>query len=81
MSRWPRVKEILADALALTPEARPAYLVEACAADPELRCEVESLLAANREAALSFPRRPGYPRAWSPPTAPPGCSTLASPRC
>jgi serine/threonine-protein kinase len=44
--RFRVVHRVLADALELPPEARDAYLGEACAGDPDLRTEVESLLAA-----------------------------------
>lgn len=44
--RWQRLKHLLADALELPPDARPAYLDQHCAADPALRRELESLLAA-----------------------------------
>ena len=42
--RWQEVKQLLAAALEIEPEERPAYLDQACA-DVELRREVESLLA------------------------------------
>jgi serine/threonine protein kinase len=44
--RWQQVKEVLAEALARPSEERRAYLDESCA-DPSLRREVESLLAAH----------------------------------
>jgi serine/threonine protein kinase len=56
--RWQRVKEVLADALMRPAEARPAFLDEACAADPELRREVESLLASETEADAFLSRGP-----------------------
>ena len=51
--RWQRVRTILEDALELPPNKRSHYLEKACAGDPELREEVDSLLA-YREAAESF---------------------------
>jgi len=42
---WRRVESILNDALDLRAEERPAFLDGACAGDPDLRREVESLLA------------------------------------
>jgi serine/threonine protein kinase/tetratricopeptide (TPR) repeat protein len=42
--RFERAKDIIADALARLPEARRAFLDDACGADLELRAEVESLL-------------------------------------
>jgi eukaryotic-like serine/threonine-protein kinase len=47
VERWQRVKEVFAEALD-TPD-RSAYLSGACRDDPELRAEVESLLAAHAE--------------------------------
>ena len=45
--RWRRVEEILDTALPLEPSARAAYLDRACVGDPELRKEVDSLIAAH----------------------------------
>jgi serine/threonine protein kinase len=50
--QWARVREILHEALSLAPEARPAYLDTACAADAGCRAEVESLLAAALRSAF-----------------------------
>jgi serine/threonine-protein kinase len=50
MSTWPRVKEVLGLALEATPDQRGALLDAHCAGDPELRAEVESLLAADADA-------------------------------
>jgi hypothetical protein len=44
---WSRVKTILADALDVSADARPAYLDAACAGDASLRREVESLIVAQ----------------------------------
>ena len=46
--RWRRVEPIFDQALDLAGEARRAYLDTACG-DPELRAEVEALLAADRD--------------------------------
>jgi ABC-type amino acid transport substrate-binding protein len=43
--RWLREKDVFAAAVDLRPEARPAYLAQACAGDPALRAGVEALLA------------------------------------
>ena len=52
--QWPKIKEIVGAALERGPEARSAFLDEACLHDGELRAEVESLLAAHADAgALS----------------------------
>jgi non-specific serine/threonine protein kinase/serine/threonine-protein kinase len=44
---WGEVDRVMAAVLELPEEARPAYLAERCAHSPELRAEVESLLAAD----------------------------------
>jgi serine/threonine protein kinase/tetratricopeptide (TPR) repeat protein len=57
---WSKVKEIFGAALEREPAARSAWLDEACAGDPALRAEVESLLAAHAQPnALSNPPWPG----------------------
>ncbi len=47
MERWRSVKELLATALDLPPEARRDFLAGACADRPDLKPEVERLLAAE----------------------------------
>ena len=47
---WEDVKQIVDTCLDLDPRARDAHLAALCAADPALRAEVESLLAAYDEA-------------------------------
>jgi eukaryotic-like serine/threonine-protein kinase len=54
---WQRVKDVFQGAFARAPEGRAAFLDAACAADAELRGEVESLLASHQEAG-SFLSRP-----------------------
>jgi non-specific serine/threonine protein kinase/serine/threonine-protein kinase len=49
--RWQRVKEVFGAARERSAEAREAFLAEACGDDAELRREVASLLAAEREAS------------------------------
>ncbi|MGA8367775.1 MAG: protein kinase domain-containing protein [Candidatus Acidiferrales bacterium] len=51
--RWQEIKKLLAAALERTPEGRAAYLDQACA-EPEMRREVESLLAAHEQADTAF---------------------------
>ncbi len=52
---WQKIKQIVGDALELSPGQRPEFLDQACAQSPELRAEVESLLSAHAEAdGLSF---------------------------
>ena len=54
--KWEKIKEVLGAALDRAPAERAAYLDEACTLDPELRAEVESLVAAHAQAgALSEP--------------------------
>ena len=48
--RWQRVKAIFHAAVETDPEARAEFLRESCGNDEELRNEVESLLAADRDA-------------------------------
>jgi tetratricopeptide (TPR) repeat protein len=50
--RWQRIKQLFGDANVLAPEARGAFLDEACDGDADLRTEVESLLAHSREGAI-----------------------------
>jgi eukaryotic-like serine/threonine-protein kinase len=51
--RWQEVKKILAEALERPPTERSAYLDRACA-EPEVRREVESLIAAHEGASSGF---------------------------
>ncbi len=48
--RWRLVEPILDKALELEPGARSTFLARACAGDPRLRAEVETLLAADEHA-------------------------------
>ena len=53
-------EEIFHEALALSlPEARAAYLEQACAGDPAMRASIEALLRAN-EGASGFMGRPAH---------------------
>ena len=45
--RWQRVEEVVSEALEHEPSQRAAFLDEACAGDPQLRREAESLLYAH----------------------------------
>jgi eukaryotic-like serine/threonine-protein kinase len=54
---WKRVEAVLNEALELRPEDRSAYLDRACAGDPELRREVDSLLA-TVDKSLGFIEQP-----------------------
>lgn len=50
LERWERVEDLFREALELDPEKRLSWLREAAGEDEELLLEVESLLAADREA-------------------------------
>lgn len=50
LERWERVEDLFREALEIEPEARDRWIREATGGDKELREEVESLLAADREA-------------------------------
>ena len=51
---WPKIKEILGAALERAPGERGPFLDQACERQPELKAEVESLLAARAEADALF---------------------------
>ena len=55
--RWAKIDRLLDQAMEQAPEARAAFLAEACAGDDELRREVESLLEAysQNDTFLSTP--------------------------
>ncbi len=55
--RWQEVKKVLAAALEREAGERAAYLAQVCA-DPSLRGEVESLIAAHEQAGRSFMEQP-----------------------
>jgi TolB-like protein len=55
--RWQEVKKVLAAALERAPGERHAYLDHACA-EPDLRREVESLIAAHEQAQTNFLAQP-----------------------
>ena len=56
VSSWERVKELLHQAVALAPEARAKFLDEVCAADADLRAELDSLLLADAQVSEQLPR-------------------------
>ncbi|MEZ5988440.1 MAG: serine/threonine protein kinase [Planctomycetota bacterium] len=61
--RWARVKDLFRAARELPEERRERFLVEACADDPDLRREVESLLRHDRpETILAAEGPPRPPR-------------------
>ncbi len=74
-TRWQRVKDVFADAVMRAPEARGAFLDDACGTDDELRREVESLLA-SEEPAGSFLSRPAVEVEPEEPVPPPRLSRV-----
>ena len=48
--QWQRIDSVFSGALPLPPDAQRVYLDKSCASDPDLRAEVERLLAASAEA-------------------------------
>lgn len=52
--RWQQLKQIFQSALERNPAERPAFLSRACADDPALRSEVESLLSSHDQAGDSI---------------------------
>src|SRR5215204_5686390 len=52
--RWLQLKQIFQSALERNPAERPAFLSRACADDPALRGEVESLIASHEQAGDSI---------------------------
>ena len=55
---WQRVKQVLDEAIALEASERNGFLDEACAGDPELRREVDSLLSSHEQAGTGFLKNP-----------------------
>jgi len=58
VASWEQVKELLHQAVSLEPEARAKFLAEVCAADPDLRAELDSLLSAEAQLSEHFMRSP-----------------------
>ena len=58
--RWQRAKQLFAEARESAPAQRSEFLEGACAGDPALRAEIESLLAEERDMGdfLSSPAIP-----------------------
>lgn len=56
--RWQLVKQLLDEAIALNDSERGSYLEGACAADLELKGEVESLLSSHEQAGTGFLKSP-----------------------
>lgn len=56
--RWQQIRELLHSAMQLEPARRGAYLERQCRADPSLRSDVDSLLAADEALRSSFLESP-----------------------
>jgi eukaryotic-like serine/threonine-protein kinase len=56
--RWQEIRTVLEAALQMDSEKRLAYLDQACSSDQSLRREVESLLAAGKQAQTGFLKSP-----------------------
>jgi serine/threonine protein kinase len=56
--RWLQLKSAFDEALQLDPSQRPGYIDEICALDPELRKEIQSLLAAHGQVSDVFLNTP-----------------------
>ena len=69
IERWHEIKDKLDAVLKLAPEHRPAYLDQVSTADPELRRELESLIASHEQAGTDFLNVPP-PQAAADPIAP-----------
>src|SRR5215510_5330765 len=52
--RWQQVKQIFQSAIERSPAERDGFISEACANDPELRREVESLISSHDQAGESI---------------------------
>src|SRR5260221_4112460 len=59
VDRWQQLKDVFQQALECPLETRRAFLDKACAGDPTLRGEVESLLASHAESE-GFLSQPGF---------------------
>ena len=57
-ARWLQLKSAFDEALQLDPAQRPGYIDEICALDPELRKEIESMLAAHEQVSDVFLNTP-----------------------
>jgi len=68
--RWQQVKQLLDGAIALDDAERGPYLERVCAADYELRREVESLLSSHEQAGTGFLNSPALNLQQAPPAGP-----------
>ncbi|HUA62427.1 MAG TPA: protein kinase, partial [Verrucomicrobiae bacterium] len=61
--RWSRIKEVFGAALEAPQAERPRFLESVCGADPDLRAEVERLLAGSEEPSWPSPLPDLFPAA------------------
>jgi len=78
--RWPRLEELLHEALDRAPEQRQEFLDAACRGDANLRRELESLLALEHQAG-SFLEKPALEDATVTLAMHPGPTVRALPDC
>jgi serine/threonine protein kinase/Tol biopolymer transport system component len=62
--RWHQIERIYQEALKITPEKRDSFLEETCRDAPDLKRDVEALLAAD---SLTFMNRPAWDAVAAPP--------------
>jgi serine/threonine protein kinase len=74
--RWSRIQQLYHAAQDLPPSARAEFLSQSCLNDPELRREVESLLAYEKQAD-GLLENPEWKADTPPETAPPGARAMA----
>ena len=60
---WQQVRDVVAEALELSPQDRPAFLDRACSSDHAVRREVDLLLSSTEAARSSFLEPPAMTRA------------------
>jgi hypothetical protein len=59
--RWSRIREVFGAALETPKSQRPQFLESACGDDPDLRAEVEGLLAGSEEPSWQSPAAELFP--------------------
>lgn len=55
---WPRVRQLLDEAIELDASKRSAFLDRECAGDPDIRRELDSLLVSHEQAGTGFLKHP-----------------------
>jgi eukaryotic-like serine/threonine-protein kinase len=74
--RWQQIRNVFEHAEPLSELERERYLAQACAGDPELRGEVDSLLKAASDAGSAFMDRPAADLISTPPDGTPALTRL-----